>query len=66
MPFGRWLLDQQDREDDIGALAKAAKVDPAFPKDGDVAAVSKRLNAAGAEADMHWALEHAELDYEAY
>lgn len=65
-PFARWLLSQTVREDDVGILAKAAKADGAFPREGDVLAVSKRLNAVQADSDMHTALEHAELDYHAY
>lgn len=64
--FARWLLDQVGRTDEIGTLAKAAKADAAFPKQGDVLAVSKRLNAVQADSDMHAALEQAELDYCAY
>lgn len=64
--FARWLLGQADRTDEIGILAKAAKADSAFPKEGDVLAVSKRLNAVQADSDMHVALEQAELDYYAY
>lgn len=64
--FGRWLLGQADRTDEIGALAKAAKVDSAFPKEGDVLAVSRRLNVVQADSDMHAALEQAEFEYYAY
>ena len=63
--FGRWLLAQKKRDDDIGALARAALSDPAFPIDGDVKAVSKRLNAVQATHEMHVALEEAELDWAA-
>ncbi len=64
--FARWLIDQIARSDDVGALAKAAKADAAFPKNGDAMAVSMRLNAVQADSDMHAALEHAECDYHAY
>lgn len=64
--FARWLLNQTDRNDDIGSLAKAAKADGGFPREGDALAVSKRLNAVQADSDMHAALENAELDYYAY
>jgi len=64
-PFGRWLLDQQDRSGPIGDLAKCAKADPRFPKDGDYRAVAARLNASSADPDMHEALADAELDWAA-
>lgn len=61
--FGRWLLAQYKRDDEIGALAKCGHADPAFPIDGDVRAVSARLNAVQATPEMHMALEEAELDW---
>lgn len=64
--FGRWLLDQKSRRCTIGLLAENAARDPGFPRDGSVDAVSCRLNAVGAEGDMHLALEDAELDYLSY
>ena len=63
--FGRWLLAQQSRGDAIGELAKKAAADPQFPRDGTPDAVSCRLNAVGADGDMHWALEDAHLDWAA-
>lgn len=66
VPFGRWLLDQRDRTDAVGQLADAARRDPAFPIDGDFAAISRRLNIVEADAEMHEALELAELDWAAY
>jgi hypothetical protein len=65
-PFGRWLLSQVHRDDAIGELAQRAARDPAFPRDGTADAVSCRLNAVGADGDMHSALEDAELDWAAY
>ena len=64
--FGRWLLSQSVRTDTVGVLAKSAAQDPAFPRDGSVDAVSCRLNAVGADGEMHEALEDAELDWLAY
>lgn len=61
MPLGRWLLDQTGREDAIGDLARAAKADAKFPRDGDLEAISRRLNELQAESEMHVALEDAEL-----
>ena len=64
-PLGRWLLSQHARTDIVGELAQSARRDPGFPADGDFAAISKRLNALGADGDMHEALETAELDWAA-
>jgi hypothetical protein len=61
--FGRWLLNQVNGGGAIGQLAQAAAGDRQFPKDGDVAAVSKRLNQLQADGDMHAALEEAETDW---
>jgi hypothetical protein len=66
VPFGRWVLQQIDCGGFIGELAKAAKADRAFPKDGDPEAVRKRLSDQGADPDMHEALDNAELDWKAY
>ncbi len=65
-PLGRWLLKQAGREDAIGLLAKAAKTDPHFPRDGDEQAISKRLNELQAEGEMHAALEDAALEAVVY
>lgn len=61
--FACWLLDQRGRSDAIGQLAKCAALDPGFPRQGSADAVSCRLNAVGADGDLHQALEEAELDY---
>jgi hypothetical protein len=61
--FGRWLIEQRGRDDAIGALAKQAHADPAFPRDGSPKDVSQRLNAIGADGDAHQVLEDAELDW---
>ena len=60
-PFGRWLIAQVGHEGSIGELARAAKEDRQFPKDGDFEAISRRLNELQAEGEMHVALEDAEL-----
>jgi hypothetical protein len=65
-PFGRWLLEQKDRDGFIGQLAQAARRDPAFPKDGDPEAVRKRMGLLGADPDMFEALEDAEMDWASY
>lgn len=62
-PFGRWLLTQQTRAGAIGQLAQCAAKDPAFPRDGTPDKVSCRLNAVGADGDLHEALEEAALDW---
>lgn len=64
--FGRWLLEQSERPGLIGNLAKAAKADRAFPKDGSPEEVRKRISSLGADPDMHEALEDAELDWASY
>lgn len=61
--FARWLLSQSNRSDAVGELAKSAARDPAFPRDGTADQVSCRLNAVGADGDMHEALESAQLDW---
>lgn len=65
VPFGRWVLQQTERGGFLGALAKAAKADRAFPRDGNPEAVRKRLSEQGADPDMHEALDDAELDWAA-
>ncbi len=65
-PFGRWLLMQAERSDFVGQLAKAAKADRGFPQNGTPEDVRKRLNANGADPDMHEALDDAELDWASF
>lgn len=62
-PFGAWLLTQVDRGDSIDGLASAARMDPAFPKRGDVEQVRKRMQERGADPDAFEALDDAELDW---
>lgn len=66
LPFGTWLASQHRRTDAIGDLARAARLDPQFPLNGDAQAVSKRLNEREADWIMHDALERAELDWAAF
>jgi hypothetical protein len=61
--FGSWLLAQAGRDDAIGELARHARADPRFPRNGSPKDVSKRLNELGAEGDLHLVLEDAELDW---
>lgn len=65
IPLARWLIGQRNRDDLVGQLAEAARRDTGFPLDGDFAAISTRLNAVGANPDMHEALDQAELDWAA-
>lgn len=51
-PFGRWLLAQRDRGDEIDALAEAARQDRGFPKDGSPHDVRKRLVQTGADSEI--------------
>jgi hypothetical protein len=59
-PFGAWLLAQVARDGWIGDLAKAAKADRKFPKDGDPDTVRKHLSDNQAESDMLEAVDDAE------
>jgi len=59
-PFGTWLLTQAARKDWIGDLARAAKADRAFPRDGDPDAVRSHLGEKQAESDMIEAIDDAE------
>lgn len=65
-PFGRWLLQQVDAKGLIGQLAKCAKADPGFPKDGDPEDVRSRLTAVMADGDMFEAVDDAEIDWASY
>ena len=49
-PFGSWLMVQAGRSDWIGDLAKAAKADRSFPRDGNPAAVRTHLREKQAES----------------
>lgn len=42
-PFGRWLLAQKDRGDEIDYLASSARADAGFPKNGSADDVRDRL-----------------------
>jgi len=59
-PFGHWLVAQVDRDGWIGDLAKAAKADRGFPRDGDPDAVRGHLGAKQADSDMIEAVDDAE------
>ena len=59
-PFGQWLVTQIHRDGWIGDLAKAAKADRSFPRDGDPEAVRVHLGSKQAESDMLEAVDDAE------
>lgn len=59
-PFGFWLLSQVNRSGWIGDLAKAAKADRGFPRDGDPDRVRAHLNEKQADSDMIEAVDDAE------
>ena len=60
VPFGAWLLTQHHRSDWVGDLARAAKADRKFPREGDPDAVRLHLNKMQAESDMFEAVDDAE------
>lgn len=61
--FGQWLLGQAMSDGWIGDLARAAKHDPRFPKQGDPEAVRARLRELGADGDAFQAVDDAEMDW---
>lgn len=63
VPFGQWLLTQQDKPGLIGQLATGAAADRRFPRAGDVGIVRQHLSAMQADSDMFAALEDAETDW---
>ena len=63
-PFGAWLLEQVKRLGSLGELAKAAKADRLFPKNGSVDDARKRFGEAGADGDAFAALDDAEREFE--
>jgi hypothetical protein len=58
--FGMWLIGQHGRPGWVGELAKAAKADRTFPRQGDPDAVRLHLNKMQAESDMFEAVDDAE------
>jgi hypothetical protein len=61
--FGAWLIAQADVKSWISDLAKAAKADRAFPKQGTPDDVRKRLQEMGADGDAFEALDDAEMEW---
>jgi hypothetical protein len=64
LTFVKWLIAQNRSGGAIGDLAKAARLDPLFPKDGSADAVRARFSKAGADGDAFAALDDAELAYD--
>lgn len=62
--FVVWLRDQSKRKDAIGELAKAVRIDPAFPRAGSADDVRSRFDRVGADGDAFAALEDAERAYD--
>jgi hypothetical protein len=58
--FGSWLLNQKGRGGFVGQLADSAAADRSFPRDGDMDAARKWLQASRASGDDWEALEDAE------
>jgi hypothetical protein len=63
-PFGSWLLDQTKRAGSLGDLARAAKLDRLFPRNGTADDIRARFSSAGADGDAFEALDSAEREYD--
>ena len=62
--FVTWLRAQGKSGGAIGELAKAARLDPMFPKTGSPDMVRTRFSQVGADGDAYAALEDAERAYD--
>jgi len=62
--FVAWLREQAKSGGAIGELAKAARLDPSFPKKGSADDVRARFGRFGADGDAYAALEDAERAYD--
>ena len=62
--FLAWLREQAKSGGAIGELAKAARLDPSFPKKGSADDVRARFGRFGADGDAYAALEDAERAYD--
>jgi hypothetical protein len=62
--FVAWLRDQGKKGSAIGELAKAARLDPRFPRTGSADDVRARFASAGADGDAFAALDDAERAYD--
>lgn len=63
--FVAWLLKQQKQPGTLGDLAKAARLDPLFPKAGNAENVRAHFSAVGADGDAFEALDYAERQFDA-
>jgi hypothetical protein len=64
LSFAAWLLGQGKQPGTLGELAKAAKLDRLFPKNGTADDVRARFSAAGADGDAFEALDDAERTFD--
>lgn len=62
--FVKWLLAQSKCGGAVGDLAKAARADTQFPRDGSADDVRMRFGKAGADGDAYAALDDAERAYD--
>jgi hypothetical protein len=62
--FIAWLREQAKSGGAIGELAKAARLDPSFPKRGSADDVRGRFGRLGADGDAYAALDDAERAYD--
>ncbi len=62
--FAAWLLGQTRQPGTLGELAKAARLDPRFPKTGSADDIRARFSAAGADGDAFEALDDAERTFD--
>jgi hypothetical protein len=62
--FVAWLREQAKSGGAIGELAKAARLDPSFPKKGSADDVRARFCRLGADGDAYVALDDAERAYD--
>jgi len=65
LSFVAWLLKQHKQPGTLGDLAKAARLDPLFPKAGNAENVRAHFSAVGAEGDAFEALDYAERQFDA-
>jgi hypothetical protein len=63
--FVAWLLKQHKQPGTLGDLAKAARLDPLFPKAGNVENVRAHFSTVGADGDAFEALDYAERQFDA-
>ena len=64
--FGRWLVGQIAREDEVVYLAYGAKADPSFPRSATVEGVRDYLRRKGASWEAFEQLDIAEAAFTAF